>query len=320
LDDLLAAEPSVVVGHSLGGRFALDYATRRSGMYAAPAAAPAARAAAASPLATAASPLATPLLAAPPAARAAAARAAAASPLATPLLAAAAGAGGGSGAALCSGADSVLALVLVCPIGAPFSGADLELMGDLYSARNWSSAAVVARAAAGGRRADVVQTGATWARLRAPAAQALIHSDLFRAPLPEAAVRALPMPTLLCWGGSDALVPGSHLPWLARALPAHAVVKLLPAMSHQGLALGHGPAVRQITRFVRRVAEAAAAQAAGAPLVAPLAPAPAAAPAAAAAAAAAGDGGSPRRLSVAPETDADARQDARDHVGVYRTE
>ena len=272
LDALLAAEPSVLLGHSLGGRFALDYATRRSGAYAPPSAA---AAAAASSSATAA--------------------------LDAPLLTAAAVSG--FAAAPCREVDRLLALVLVCSMGAPFAAGDLALMADVYSARTWASAAAIVRGATGGRT-DIIQTGATWARLRKPAAQALIHSALFSTHVPEAAVCSLRVPTLLAWGSRDALVPGGQLRWFAGALPPHAVVKLLPQLSHQNFALGHGPAVRQVVRFVKRVAaaaaaEAAAALAAGTPLAATAAP-----PIEAVA----------RRLSELPESAAEQREDAADRV------
>ena len=105
--------------------------------------------------------------------------------------------------------------------------------------------------------------GATLKRLQHRNAQALIHSALFTTAVPAGLLSRLP-PTLLMWGQRDHLVPAEQLLHFKAFLPASAVIKLLPRMSHQSFALAHGPAARQLLRFVDRLVAANAAAAAAA--------------------------------------------------------
>jgi hypothetical protein len=94
-----------------------------------------------------------------------------------------------------------------------------------------------------------------------PAVDAMLRTDGASSPLfltsPLRASLRSPRISL----GRDDLVPAEHLAHFRAHMPASAVIKLLPQLTHQGFALGHGPAIRQILRYARRVVAAAAAAA-----------------------------------------------------------
>jgi pimeloyl-ACP methyl ester carboxylesterase len=215
----------IVVGHSLGARFVLDYLMGRSGI---------AYGAGLNQTSSATtSDLSSPLVNAKP---------------------------------LCHAAHRVLAIALIAPMGAPFISADLNLMSSIYRCDTWDSASLIVRGASGGGR-DPIMTGATWKRLRHNAAQALIHSALFTQSIPKEKFAAIRVPVAICWGYNDKLIPPEQLLFFAQNIPnsTPTIIKLLPKLNHQNWALGHGPAVRQLLRFVERVVAADAAAKASLP-------------------------------------------------------
>jgi hypothetical protein len=147
----------------------------------------------------------------------------------------------------------VRAVALVAAMGAPFSESDVEKLRELYTCEHFRQAALIQKGAMGTTITDPIMAGATFKRMRKPAVQALIRSELMSSCVPVEELRAVAVPTLLMWGGNDRLVPPEHLQHFARALPDAAIIKLLPRMSHNNFAMGHGPAVRQLLRFAERV-------------------------------------------------------------------
>lgn len=148
----------------------------------------------------------------------------------------------------------VCGLVLCAAMGAPFSAHDLEKLNTLYGdVQHWRQAAAISRGAAGTTFTDPVMAGATYNRMRKPAVRQLVASDLFQQGVPDNELRAIRVPTLLLWGEKDGLVPGEHLAHYLANLPETASIKLLPHMSHNNFAMAHGPAVRAMLRFCYRV-------------------------------------------------------------------
>lgn len=148
----------------------------------------------------------------------------------------------------------VAGLVLVAAMGAPFSPDDLKKLSELYAdVQHWRQAAAIARGAAGTTFADPIMAGATFKRMRKEPVKQLVASELFQKGVPDEELRAVRVPTLLLWGEKDGLVPGEHLSHYIAQLPTSATIKLLPNMSHNNFAMAHGPAVRAMLRFSHRV-------------------------------------------------------------------
>jgi pimeloyl-ACP methyl ester carboxylesterase len=150
--------------------------------------------------------------------------------------------------------ERVVALVLVAAMGAPFLPQDIKKVQFLYeNCKHYRQAAAISRGAQGTTWTDPIMAGSTLMRMKKPCVKQLVASELFQKGVPVEELRSIRIPTLLLWGEKDGLVPGEHLQHYLANLPVTASIKLLPNMSHNSFAMGDGAATRAMLRFCYRV-------------------------------------------------------------------
>lgn len=130
--------------------------------------------------------------------------------------------------------ERVAALVLASPAGVASSSAELHALLGRF------------RADVGGVPADLVASvfparfvlrrpvyaWGVGVRLRQPSIRSLLAEIDEHDALRPTDLAALHMPVLLLWGGTDRLLPTSHLAFFRRHLPAHAVVDVIDGKGH----------------------------------------------------------------------------------------
>ena len=148
--------------------------------------------------------------------------------------------------------QSVKKMLLVCPVGAPFTEEERLTHMQLFGVHSNHAAREVAERAwskSFGRYRMIV--AAVRARLGSPIVQSVVHSDIFNASLTPARLGTLPMPVAILWGAEDALLPLRQLAYFRNHIKTVTMAEVLPGVGHGVLASGRENIIRPILNFIQ---------------------------------------------------------------------
>lgn len=129
--------------------------------------------------------------------------------------------------------DKVKALILLSPAGANAAEAELaELVSTFHFVRRGDAGRFVKRLFHRPRWYHGLVSGELARRFASPPLREFFAHVGADDLLDGAEVRALPMPILFMWGGSEKLLPAAHLAWFKRYLPAHTRIVEPPHFAH----------------------------------------------------------------------------------------
>ncbi len=148
--------------------------------------------------------------------------------------------------------QAVEKLLLVCPVGAPFTEAERRTHVRLFGVHTEHAAREVTERAwskALGRRRMIV--AAVRARLGSPIVQSVVRSDIFNAYLTPARLGTLRMPVAIFWGADDALLPLRQLEFFHTHIKTITYAQILPGAGHGILAPGRQHIIKPVVAFIQ---------------------------------------------------------------------
>ena len=148
--------------------------------------------------------------------------------------------------------ESIAKLVLVSPVGAPFTEAERLAHMQLFGVHTDQAAREVAERAwsksFGSYRMIVA---AVRARLGAPIVQSVVHSDIFNASLTPSRLNELRMPVALFWGADDALLPLRQLAYFKTNIQSITTAEVFAGVGHGVLASGRKNIIKPVVGFIQ---------------------------------------------------------------------
>ena len=147
---------------------------------------------------------------------------------------------------------SVAKLLLVSPVGAPFTEAERTAHMQLFGVHSDQAAREVAERAwskSFGRYRMIV--AAVRARLGAPIVQSVVHSDIFNASLTPSRLGNLGMPVAIFWGADDALLPLRQLAYFKTHIKTITTAEVFAGVGHGVLASGRKNIIKPVVHFIQ---------------------------------------------------------------------